>query len=379
MFKLKFKPSKRKSILRLKPVKLKFFNTSKFPKRSKAEWKLIDKNPFGDTDKDRVPNWFDCKPLNRKKQGWVGKGKYKVYSLRPYSETYTGNIHPADDTEQMSYGRNTGYFGTGIYGFNTKQLAMKHIEKDIPTRDNYGSQGRRHIREFVVDNPLVLKNKHKSEALFEASKMMNDARHGDKEKMWRAKYRLQEAGINATDEEIKQSVEEKSKTWRDKTGNRDQPITRLLKRKGYGGVITSKEYQTFHDGSVVHVGEEIPKDTTPLSKREILYKKISQKIAHQVRKENWKRNGREDLFEDKEIPQMITGEWRNGKSIDYKVPKYQDDEDAHMEMVMKKYDKPKEVIESLKQEDTNDNQIPDSAEEVDIEPIEINEKEENED
>jgi len=65
--KLKFKSSKRKSIL--KPVKLRFFNTSKFPKRSKAEWKIIDKNPFGDTDKDRVPNWFDCKPLNRKKQG----------------------------------------------------------------------------------------------------------------------------------------------------------------------------------------------------------------------------------------------------------------------------------------------------------------------
>ena len=70
--KLIFNQSKQKKIV--KPVKLRFFNTSKFPTRSKAEWKLIDKNPFGDKDKDRVKNFFDCKPLNRKKQGWAHKG-----------------------------------------------------------------------------------------------------------------------------------------------------------------------------------------------------------------------------------------------------------------------------------------------------------------
>ena len=69
--KLIFKPSKKR-----KQIKLRFFNTSKFPKRSKAEWKLIDRNPFGDADKDRVPNFFDCKPLNRKKQG--------KFSNKPY-------------------------------------------------------------------------------------------------------------------------------------------------------------------------------------------------------------------------------------------------------------------------------------------------------
>lgn len=58
------------------PVKLQFFNNSKFPRRSKAEWRLIDKNPFGDTDRDRVPNWFDCKPLNRKKQGFEYQGSH---------------------------------------------------------------------------------------------------------------------------------------------------------------------------------------------------------------------------------------------------------------------------------------------------------------
>jgi len=55
---------------KIKSVKIKpFFNLKSYPKRTKAEVKLIDRNPFGDKDKDRVPNWFDCKPLNRKKQG----------------------------------------------------------------------------------------------------------------------------------------------------------------------------------------------------------------------------------------------------------------------------------------------------------------------
>ena len=67
--KLIFKPSKKR-----KQIKLRFFNTSSFPKRSQKEWKLIDRNPFGDTDKDGVPNFFDCKPLNKKKQGWAHTG-----------------------------------------------------------------------------------------------------------------------------------------------------------------------------------------------------------------------------------------------------------------------------------------------------------------
>jgi hypothetical protein len=48
-----------------------FFNANKYPTRSKAELRLIDKDPWGDKDRDRVPNFFDCKPLNRKKQGML--------------------------------------------------------------------------------------------------------------------------------------------------------------------------------------------------------------------------------------------------------------------------------------------------------------------
>lgn len=44
---------------------------NKYPTRTKAEMKLIDKRPFGDRDRDRVPNYFDCKPLVRWLQGSV--------------------------------------------------------------------------------------------------------------------------------------------------------------------------------------------------------------------------------------------------------------------------------------------------------------------
>jgi len=41
------------------------------PKRSKKELKLIDKNPFGDSDRDGVINYLDCKPLSKRWQDVV--------------------------------------------------------------------------------------------------------------------------------------------------------------------------------------------------------------------------------------------------------------------------------------------------------------------
>jgi hypothetical protein len=48
----------------IQPVKLKLY-----PTRTKQEQKLIRKDPWGDKDRDRVPNYFDCRPLDRKLQG----------------------------------------------------------------------------------------------------------------------------------------------------------------------------------------------------------------------------------------------------------------------------------------------------------------------
>jgi hypothetical protein len=60
------KPTKIKLKPLFTPIKL-----SQYPARTKSEWRLIDKNPFGDRDRDRVPNIFDCKPLNKKKQSYM--------------------------------------------------------------------------------------------------------------------------------------------------------------------------------------------------------------------------------------------------------------------------------------------------------------------
>ena len=67
-----WKPVKRnrKVNSKSKPI----INLFKYPKRSKTELRIIKKNPFGDRDKDKVMNWFDCKPLNKKKQGWAHRG-----------------------------------------------------------------------------------------------------------------------------------------------------------------------------------------------------------------------------------------------------------------------------------------------------------------
>ena len=47
----------------ISPVKLNIY-----PVRTKTEVRLIDRKPWSDSDKDKVPNIFDCKPLNKHKQ-----------------------------------------------------------------------------------------------------------------------------------------------------------------------------------------------------------------------------------------------------------------------------------------------------------------------
>jgi hypothetical protein len=63
----------------ISPVKL-----AMYPQRTPREIKLINRAPWADTDKDGVPNYFDCKPLNKKKQGWV---KIKEGSARVWRPT----------------------------------------------------------------------------------------------------------------------------------------------------------------------------------------------------------------------------------------------------------------------------------------------------
>ena len=126
---LKFKQS-----LKNKPIKLKFFNTKSFPKRSQKEWKLIDKNPFGDTDGDRVPNWFDCKPLNKKKQG-----------------KFSQNI-PIDEAKKLTF-----YHGTSKEA-TEKILKDKFRASEISIHRSLGAGEKIHYgqkRIYVTPNPYI--------------------------------------------------------------------------------------------------------------------------------------------------------------------------------------------------------------------------------
>lgn len=43
----------------------------KYPRRTVRENRIIAKNPYGDVDKDKVMNWYDCRPSIRKKQDFL--------------------------------------------------------------------------------------------------------------------------------------------------------------------------------------------------------------------------------------------------------------------------------------------------------------------
>ena len=65
--------------LKLNPQKVKPFSPVKlamYPQRTPREIKMIDRKPWADTDKDGVPNYFDCKPNNKLFQDF-GRFKYR--------------------------------------------------------------------------------------------------------------------------------------------------------------------------------------------------------------------------------------------------------------------------------------------------------------
>lgn len=83
----------------IKPVKLNTFNSknkfgifdvqpvklNQFPVRTKREMRLIDRQPYGDKDRDGLMNWFDCRPMNRRMQD-----KLRLVRTKYLPENYEG-------------------------------------------------------------------------------------------------------------------------------------------------------------------------------------------------------------------------------------------------------------------------------------------------
>ena len=68
-----------------------FLNLKSYPVRTKREIRLIDKNPWGDKDKDKVPNIFDCKPLDKKKQAWNANTQQNLIRQKPMGPNGVGD------------------------------------------------------------------------------------------------------------------------------------------------------------------------------------------------------------------------------------------------------------------------------------------------
>jgi hypothetical protein len=86
-------------------------------KRTQPERSLIKKHPWGDKDGDGVPNWIDCKPFDRKKQG----GKYeKIHESRITNKMPWGpHIPLKDKSGKKGSTKNIEYIGArSIFGVN---------------------------------------------------------------------------------------------------------------------------------------------------------------------------------------------------------------------------------------------------------------------
>lgn len=64
-----------------------------YPARTEKEQELVDKDPWEDSDKDGVLNYFDCRPLDKTQQEWkIIKGKKTWRSTKEERKEYYGQL-----------------------------------------------------------------------------------------------------------------------------------------------------------------------------------------------------------------------------------------------------------------------------------------------
>lgn len=128
--------------LNLKPQKVKPFapvNLKIYPARTSTEIKLIDKKPFGDKDKDKVPNYFDCRPMNKRKQGFhheysyssVASKKIKTVKMPPelfLKTTYGESVRRG---VEKGYNRYKDDLLVGAEGIKQKVNHYRYIKGEL--------------------------------------------------------------------------------------------------------------------------------------------------------------------------------------------------------------------------------------------------------
>lgn len=308
------------------PAPSHFINNNKLPNNNKifSNQKILNTtslfsnriiNNFGlkqfggknDIDGDGIPNKKDCQPNNTMRQD-------KIYSVRPFREKFDKHIIPTDLDKDYHYdekgelyrgtypsmrGRGTGWFGSGVYGFRTREQAESYLNE-------YGSRAGHpgYIREFEIKKPFKPKTDFESEMLHTASKELYE--NNDNFTLNITAKRFKNLGIDTNIEELK-----KVKTYAKRSG--EQPINYLLKKKGYTGVIPTDKYQNTSYGSVMYANkvEQIPLDKTPFTKEEIKRRNEYQKLKGEntlYNKDLEQKRFEKDILKVIEKPEPIKGE-----------------------------------------------------------------------
>lgn len=129
-------------------------------KNSKMNWRLPKRDRtmpvklFGDMDKDKVANVFDCRPNNRRKQGFLFPVKYpkKVNRYLPQIQTITNNmlIQQEKDNRKLREYYKKAYSRVGTRGQKEKADKMKHARQAEDTG----------LFDFISIPGIVAKNEH---------------------------------------------------------------------------------------------------------------------------------------------------------------------------------------------------------------------------
>lgn len=255
------KPSKSRN-------KINFFGPSRTAKVKVKSWNTF--KLFADSDRDGVANVFDCKPHNKRKQD-------VIYSI----QRKQGIIHPSE--KQKDYGRGTGHFGTGIYGFQSKEKARAVMkDKDY----HYARSGGNVVAKIEIKKPLIIKGGHDEGMEFHDA--MRDIRRLKKITSGPMKGRvrivspydsrtqtigddprriirqLEAQGVKGVT--IKELV--RAKKIKEETGI--SPANTVLGRRGFTGVIPPKELDNLSYGAVKFKHKIVPLEEDHEDKSETL-------------------------------------------------------------------------------------------------------------
>lgn len=172
----------------VQPVKL-----SIYPKRTSSEIKLIDKNPWKDSDRDRVPNIFDCRPLNKNKQGRFPTKKEKVLLK---------GIMKSNEKIQSKYVKERR---ASLKDYDEPIRQKERIEardRMIETENkNILKEGKKEIRELIEEGRVIRRKQREKKQIEEYEKPI---------KKWKEDYERTKGPKDAI-EELKETYKEPKK------------------------------------------------------------------------------------------------------------------------------------------------------------------------